>query len=347
MWVSLVSFLFVIAICILIHELGHFISARYVGIQVHEFAFGMGPALFKKKKGETLWSIRAFPIGGFVRLAGMGEERFGENVDPQRAFNRKTPWQRLLVLAAGPFSNIILAIILTAIFLMGHGVLDLKEPVIGSVMTGYPAAKIGLVSGDRVVAINGHKVAGWEEMSVLLRTQAKKGPVNLDILREGRTFSFKVVIPIDPIYKVPLLGIRPPLVRFGPGKALVEALGYSWQMGVDIVRGVIAWISGTQKVEVAGPVGIASLAGEAARQGAWMFVSFLAVINLNLGLLNLFPFPALDGGHLFFVLGEILTGRKLPEKWENLIHYAGFIFLLLLILVVTWKDILKLIKPHP
>ena len=141
---SLLSFLFVIGICVVVHEYGHYITARLFDVQVHEFAFGMGPVLFQRKGKHTLWSLRAFPVGGFVRLAGMAEENEDETVEPGRAFYDKAAWKRFLILVNGSVANVLLALLLTAVFLSGHGVANLEETVIGEVMEGYPAQAAGI-----------------------------------------------------------------------------------------------------------------------------------------------------------------------------------------------------------
>jgi regulator of sigma E protease len=343
--VSLLSFLLVIGISVIIHELGHFLFSIRFGVKVYEFAFGMGPAFFQKRRGETLYSIRAFPIGGFVRLAGMEEEQEGESAPAERTYPCKSPLQRFAILAGGPFFNILLAIILTTALLAFHGVLDVRSATVGSTMSGYPAERIGLLEGDRILSINGKTVTSWDSMSSALRSEAPKGPVSLLVERKGQTLTFSVRVEKDPKFGVPLLGIRPRNVRYPLPEAIFRSVGTAWEMTVSILRGLWTWAFGKQSVEFAGPVGIASMAGDAARQGWWSFISFLAVINLNLGILNLFPFPALDGGRLFFLIGEMLTGRRLPAKWENLIHVAGFALLLALIVYVTWKDILRLARP--
>lgn len=313
-----------------------------MGIQVHEFSFGMGPTVFKKRRGETIWAFRAFPIGGFVRLAGMDEEREGEVIDPARTFPGKKPAQRLLVLSGGALVNILLAVLLTALLLWQQGVVDLGSTRVGGLMEGLTAQQIGLEVGDEIVAISGEAVNNWNEMSRKIRALDSQVPATFQILRKGKTFLIKAVIPVDPEYGVPLLGIRPAMVRYSLTTSLFRAFGYSFRMGTDILRGIVGWMFQREKVDLTGPVGIAGLAGQAVRDGWWAFISFLAVINLHLGILNLFPFPALDGGRIIFVLGEMLTGRKLPEKWENYIHLAGFAVLISLILFITWKDLIKI-----
>lgn len=332
----------VIAICVISHEWGHYFTARLMGIQVHEFSFGMGPKILQKRRGETIWSFRAFPIGGFVRLAGMDEEREGEVIDPGRTFPSKKPSQRLLVLSGGALVNILLAILLTALLLWQQGVVDLRSTRIGGLMEGLTAQEIGLKVGDEIVSIQGEKVDNWNEMSRSIRALDPQEPTTLQVLREGTLLSLTAVIPVNPEYGVPLLGIRPAIVKYSLPSSLLRAFGYSFRMGIEILRGIFGWIFQRVKVDLTGPVGIAGLAGQAVREGWWAFISFLAVINLHLGILNLFPFPALDGGRIIFVLAEMITRRKLPEKWESYIHLAGFVVLIALILFITWKDLVKI-----
>ena len=340
--ISLFAFLVVIGISVVVHEMGHYLAARACGVRVEEFAFGMGPPVVSRQRGETRWSLRLFPLGGFVRLAGMGES--GETPCPEeRQFGSKSAARRFFILAAGAGCNVILAWLLTVLLLMGHGILDVDTPRIGEIMTGYPAQEAGLQAGDRIVEINRRSVTDWRSMAAAIRTEAPKGPVHLEVEREGALRYFTVSIPKDPREKAYLLGIRPGRRTMGLLEATTQGWGYSWRMGMEILSGIWRWLFRTQKVDLTGPVGIASMAGEAARQGGWEFLSFLAILNLHLGLLNLLPFPALDGGRLVFVGLEAVLRRKIPEKYENLIHYAGFVLLLGMIVFVTWKDVTRLL----
>lgn len=339
---SLVAFLVVIAICVMIHEWGHFITARLMGVQVHEFAFGMGPVLKQKQWRDTMWSLRIFPIGGFVRLAGMGEEREDETVRPGEDFPSKKPWQRFLILCNGAVLNILLALVLTMLLLSGHGVLDMNSTKIGEVMPGYPAATSELEQGDSILSVNGKEVTDWNTMAAAIRDAGTEHPVRLEVQTGDGTKTMTVPLKANPESGVPLLGIRPSMKRYGILASFSRSFTYLWDMSSRIIGALGSWITGRQSVDVTGPVGIAEMAGKAARQGIWPFLSFLAVINLHLGILNLLPFPALDGGRIFFVLGEMITGKRLPERWEYYIHLAGFVILISLILVITWKDVVSL-----
>jgi len=343
---SLLAFLLVIAICVIAHEGGHYFAARWCDIQVHEFAFGMGPSLFSRRSRETLWSVRVFPVGGFVRLAGMGEEREGEIVDLERTFSAKSPFQRLVVLASGATVNLALAILLTSLLLWGRGVVDLSSTRVGSIMEGYPAQKLGILAGDEILSVNEESLQGWSSLSSLLQKEALKGPVSIKIRRGEDIFYLYAELIIDSTYGTPLLGVRPQVINYPIHEAIFKAFTYVWQLGIDIIRGIISWIFGISDVTMTGPVGIAGMAGDAFRQGFWAFLSFLAVINLHLGILNLIPFPALDGGRIVFVTGEIILGKKISSKWESVIHMVGFFVLIGLILFVTWNDLVKIvIKP--
>lgn len=345
MLTSMVAFVIVIAICVLIHEYGHYITARLLGVQVHEFAFGMGPVvkqIEQKGRERMLWSWRLFPVGGFCRLAGMGEESGEETVIPGMGFNEQPAWKRFLILLNGSLFNVVLAFLLTAVFLCGHGVMNMEDTRIGTLMEGFPAQSAGLEAGDRIVAVNGRAVGHWREMSQALREAASDGDVRIEVQRGGRTLSVTTAIPMNAEYGHPMLGITPALERYSPGRALQNAAGYTWGMTKLMLKGVWDWVARRQEVDVTGPIGIASMSGRAMREGVWSFVTFLALISLNLGLLNLFPIPALDGGRILFVMLEMVFRRRLPERVENWIHMTGFALLIALMVFVTWQDVYNL-----
>ncbi|MDR1378724.1 MAG: RIP metalloprotease RseP [Synergistaceae bacterium] len=342
---SFISFVIVIGICVLVHEYGHYITARLLGVQVHEFAFGMGPVIKQvrqQKEAQMLWSWRLFPVGGFCRLAGMGEEAGDETVLPGKGFNEQFAWKRFFVLLNGSLSNIVLALLLTAFFLYGHGVLNMNDTKIGTLMEGFPAQQAGFQVGDRIVEVNGQPVSEWREMSDSLREAARRGEVIFTVERKAQRLEIKTDIPFNREHGNPMLGITPAVARYTALEAVRNAAGYTCEMTLLMLSGIWDWIAQKQEVDVTGPIGIASMSGKAMREGAWSFITFLALISLNLGLLNLFPFPALDGGRIIFVLLEMFLHRRLPEKVENWIHTAGFVFLISLMLFVTWQDIYKL-----
>jgi len=281
-----------------------------------------------------------------VRIAGMGEENDenGETVKPGMGFNDKPAWVRFLILFNGSLMNILLAIILTASLLYGYGVVDIQNTRIGTIIPDKPAESAGFLPNDRIIEINGEAVDDWRSMTAGIRRHALDGIVNFKIEREGDILEINVNIPIDQESEVPMLGITPSIITYTLIESITNSFSYIINIGIEMLRGVYNLITAKESVDIAGPVGIATMAGQAARAGTWNLITFLALISLNLGILNLFPFPALDGGRLFLILGEIIFRRRIPEKIENYLHFAGFVFLIALILIVTWQDIARLIK---
>jgi regulator of sigma E protease len=305
----------------------------------------MGPAILSKRsKSGVLWAWRLFPIGGYVRLEGDEEgNREGDISDTTRSIYAKKPWERFVVIAGGAAMNIFLAWLLTSFLLAGNGINDLTSPVVGRLLEDKPAAAMGALPGDRVLSINGNKISEWSEIRKILQT-IETDEVSITVKRGDAETVLAGTIPFDEENGVRLWGVEPSRVKYPVHKALFVGMGYCWKMSVMILQGLWGMIIGTMKADVAGPVGIAAMAGDAARQGFWTFITFLAVINLNLGLLNLLPLPALDGGRVVFILGEVISGRKFPETWEKRIHFVGLIAFFALIAFVTWKDILRLLQ---
>ncbi|MBR2208069.1 MAG: RIP metalloprotease RseP [Synergistaceae bacterium] len=349
MLTSLIAFIIVIAVCVIVHEYGHYITAKILGVQVHEFAFGMGPAILqhRNKKTKMLWSWRLFPIGGFCRLAGMNEEEEGESVISGKGFEEQAAWKRFLILLNGSLFNILLAVLLMAAFLYGHGVLDMDSTKIGEIMSGFPAEIAGLKAGDEVLSVNGEKVSKWREMSEKVRVESLKNEnVTLEVKRGNENLTLNIKIPMNEEYGRPMLGVSPSHARYGFFKAIKSSLGYTYRMTLMMMRGFYELIMRRQEADVTGPVGIASMSGKAMREGFWDFLTFIAIIALNLGILNLFPIPALDGGRILFVLLEMILRRRLPEKVENWIHTAGFAILISLMILITCKDVYNLFFTH-
>ena len=315
---SLLAFLFIILICVVVHEFGHYLTALWFGVKVHEFSFGMGPLLWQRLGRKNAWSVRAIPVGGFVRLAGMGEENEDETVAPGEGFQEKSPLKKLIILAAGPLSNVLLVVVIATVMLMSRGVLDLSTSEVGQLIPGFPAEAAGLRSGDVIESVGGINVSDWAGMTREIRSQAvQKSELTLAVRRGEQKLTLVMGTKSQKPGEPPLIGIRPAVKKLSFFAAL---------------RGSV----------VSGPVGIAAMAGEAAREGFFSLLSFLAIISLNLGIVNLLPFPALDGGHIVFAIGELITGRNVSAELEGKIHFIGFMFLGALIVLITWQDILRL-----
>ncbi|CDF57944.1 RIP metalloprotease RseP [Thermobrachium celere] len=324
---------FVFGLLVTSHELGHFITAKLAGIKVLEFAIGMGPKLFGFKKGETNYSLRILPLGGYVKM--LGEE--GESNDP-RAFCNQSPWIRLIVIVAGAFMNFVIAVILFAIIAMNTGIV---KPIISEVEKGYPAYNAGIKVNDVIIAVNGKKVKMWEDF-VLTISENKDKQINLTIKRDNVIKEYNIKPVYDESRGKYLIGIVPTVTKGN----LIEAIGDGFnktifttkQMGLFLKRALRGQISSE---DVGGPVAIVKMSGEAARYGLLSLLSFAALLSINLGVINLIPFPALDGGWVIILLFEGITGRKIDENKIGLINLIGFTILILFAIFITYKDIIR------
>jgi len=333
---SILIAVLIFGLLIVAHELGHFLVAKRVGIKVHEFSIGMGPVIFARQKGETLYSLRAFPIGGFNRMAGMES---GDTNDP-RGFAAKSVWQRMAVVASGSLMNFALAILLFIAVFMVIGTPS-NSTVIGGVLPDRPAAVAGLLPGDRVVAVNGQKVATWMELVSKIHQNPGK-EIQLQVLRGEDQLLVKVTPQLDPHAQVGMIGIEQAWHREGLFSSIVLGVRQALFVAVLILESLVQMVTGRVPAEVAGPVGIVQMVGEAARLGIASVLSFAGLLSLNLGLINLFPVPALDGSRLVFLAFEKVRGRPVDPERENFIHLVGFALLILLMLIITYKDILRI-----
>ncbi|MDR1137275.1 MAG: M50 family metallopeptidase, partial [Synergistaceae bacterium] len=265
--VSILSFLLVIAICVIIHEGGHYISAVWRGVQVHEFAFGMGPGIIlRRAKNGTLWSWRLFPIGGYVRMEGDEDgSRPGDEPDRARSFNIKRPWERFIIIAGGAFMNLVLAWLLTVFLLSMHEVNN-PDPVVGKLLPGRAAAAMGTLPGDRVLSINGHPISKWSEIRDTLQTIGTD-EVAIVIRRDNRDITLTGTVPKDEGLGVRLWGVEPSRITYPVYKAALVGMKYCWDLSVLQLEGLKNMIVGNIKPDIAGPVGIAAMAGDAARDG--------------------------------------------------------------------------------
>lgn len=334
----------VFALLIVIHELGHFLAAKRSGVLVHEFALGFGPRLASWRRGETEYSLRLLPLGGFVRMAGMHAEEEGlEAIPPQRRFLGRPLGHRVGIIAAGPVMNVLLAIALFAVVFAGIG-LPAPLPVVGDVEPGYPADDAGLRPGDRFVAIDGRPVQDWED--VVRTIQGAPGrSLELTIQRDGRILQVPIEPRSDPRRAgVGVIGVRPATetVRTGIGEALRLGAEQTWRVAVGFLAAIAHLVSGGGGVDVLGPVGIGQQIGEAARVGLNQVILLAAVLSANLALVNLLPVPALDGGRLLFLMVEGVRGRPVDPQQENMIHFVGFALLMLLAMFITFRDLLRL-----
>ncbi len=341
---TIVIALIIIAILILVHELGHFIAARRIGIPVHEFSLGFGYKLFSIKKAETEYSLRLIPLGGFVRMAG---EEPGDTDNPD-GFNTRTPLEKMRVAFAGPFMNFVLAVL---IFIYTFAVIGVAKPineaVIGEVIKGKPAYEAGLKTNDKILAVNNQEVASWNQfVSIIQKSQAGK-PMQLKISRNGQSQVLSLTPVRNETTGKPILGVYSQFTFERQGIISAIKLGFTqtYQMTVALLSGLGMIFTGDVSTnDLAGPVGITNMVGEAARNGMVYLLSFAALLSVNLGILNLLPIPALDGSRIVFAMVEAIRRKPMDPEKEGFIHWLGFLFLMLLIVFVTYNDIVKLIK---
>ena len=338
MLITILGAVFVFGVIVMIHELGHFLTAKACGMRVDEFAIGIGPNVIQKQKGETLYSIRLLPLGGFNKIAGMdSSEDVGE-----RGFNNKPVWQRFIVIAAGATFNFLLAIVIYFCIFAFHGTtVPSHEPVIGDTFAGNPAAEAGIQQGDRILTINGQSIQEWKDISQSLQGHSNH-VVSVTLDRKGEIIS-TTVIPRESGDRA-VIGINPVMdvKQYGIGESAVYALTHTGSTIMEMLQGLWNIVTGHSKGDVAGPIGVAQMAGQVAQHGFISLLLFTALLSLNLGVINLLPIPVLDGGHLVLLILEGITGRKLPEKALQYIQMTGVGLLLLVFVYSTFQDILRL-----
>jgi regulator of sigma E protease len=323
-------------VLVFVHELGHFLAARASGMRVERFSIGFGPVVFARKRGDTEWAVSAIPFGGYVRIVGMSPE---EKVEPGDlgSYSNQPAWRRFGVILAGPAMNYVTAILLAFAMI---ATLGMQEPdpraAVGEVVPGSAAAQAGLRSGDRVVAIDGAPVEGWPELVAAVVASPGR-PLRLSVVREGAAAPVDVVASPRDAGGRGQLGVAPAMrsVRAGPAEAVATAVRLTNERAWESVAGLGQVVSGSQRAELRGPVGIAQEMARSARAGASQFLTMVWFISIVLAMFNLLPLPALDGGRLVFLCYEIVTRRRVNQRVESFLHMAGFVAIFGLILVVT------------
>lgn len=321
----------IIIFCLLIfvHELGHFISAKSVGIKVNEFALGMGPQLLHFKKGDTEYSLRALPIGGFCKMEGEDEDS-----DDESAFNKKPLFAKAIVIVAGSLMNLILAVVILSIIVYSIGI---PTNVIKEVSSGNPAQVAGLQAGDKIIQINQQKIKEWDEIINAI-DKSTGDSLTVVVERKGKELSL-----VSGVTKAEdgrrIIGISPEFTK-NPGKAIVEGVKSTYNMGVKMVEAIGQLITGEVSTKaLTGPVGIVYIVGDTAKMGIIYVANLTALISLNLAIVNMLPFPALDGGRLLFMIIRKFTGKAISDETEGKIHFAGLILLFGLMIYITFQDI--------
>ncbi len=327
---------------IAVHEFGHFITAKLTGVRVNEFAIGMGPAIFKKKWGETLYALRIFPFGGYCAMEGED----GESKDP-RAFSRRPLFSRMLIVVAGSAMNLLAGFLV--LFIIFAPVREWYTPTVTKINSDFEYSEKTLMPGDTIKSVDGYRVYLYNDIHTGILRGSDDGKYDIVVLRDGE--------------EVALSGIT---FRYLDGNSedteknggsiefLVEEstffgkIKYTLKNGVNLVRlvflGVVDLLTGSVSGdEISGPIGIGKVMVDTAKVSFSSLWYLLAFVSINLGVMNLLPLPALDGGRLFFILIELIFRKPIPAKYEGYVHIAGFVILMLIMVAVTYNDIVKLI----
>lgn len=364
MLVTILAFIIILSVLVIVHELGHFLVAKKLGIKVEEFGVGFPPRAWSKKIGETVYSINWLPVGGFVKLygedaAGGGSIKVKDqksNIEDQagveRAYYARPLWQRMVVVIAGVVMNVILAIVLISFLFATQGVpLPSENIIVTEVSHNSPAEIAGLRKDDRILRINNREIKTTELF--ISETKKLKGQeVTLIVKRGDQKFSTKLIPRVNAPKNQGAMGVAISNIEVkkyswleAPFFGTMEAAKFSWMIASGLGSMVSDFVlHGTKPQGVAGPIGVAQLTGEAVRAGWFAVLWFMSLLSLNLAVLNILPIPALDGGRFFFMIVEMLTGKKVSPKYEAYAHGVGLVLLLGLMAVITVLDLTRLVQ---
>lgn len=348
--INIILFIFILGILVFVHELGHFLTAKKSGVFIHEFSIGMGPLIksFTGKKDGIKYSIRALPLGGYVQMAGEIYEDDDTNKIPKDKFMCNKPWyQRLIILCAGVFNNFLLAIIVLFVISLIWGAPD-NKPVITNVEENSAVAEAGITAGDTITKVNGKTVKTWDKAQLLLILKDKDNTYEIEVKHKdgskdtydvepktekdedgNEVKKFGIVIKQD-VKKGFLVSVKYAFTKFA------STLEQMWLTIVNLFTGKISINN------LAGPVGIYSVVGETRKAGISNVLFLLAYLSINLGIMNILPIPALDGGHVLFLIIELITKKKANEKIEGLLTTIFFGLLMLLMLYITIHDVIRI-----
>ena len=328
----------IIIFCLLIfvHELGHFMVAKACGVKVNEFAIGMGPAIYKKQKGETMYAIRVFPIGGYCAMEGEDEDS-----DEPRALNNQPAWQRACILAAGSVMNFITCVILLIVIAFWVGT---ATTTISDVAKDSPAQKAGIVAGDRIVSVDGEPIDEWNDLIDAVG-YSKAETVEITLERNGKEETVTTELEYNKEAGRNLIGVSPEM-EHSFLKSITGGIKNTGSMTVMMYTVIKQLFTGEVAVsELSGPVGIVYATNEAAKSGVMYVIYLAALLSLNLAIINMLPFPALDGGRLLFLVIRLFTGKRVSDETEGKIHFIGICLLFALMIYVTFNDVIRFIIP--
>lgn len=317
----------VFVVIVLIHEFGHFIIAKLSGVRVEEFAIGMGPKIFGSKKGETLYSLRLVPIGGFCKLTGEDEES-----NDSKAFSKKPVFTRIAVIFFGPLMNFLLAALIFSLVII-------QVPVINEVIIDKPAYSAGILKGDKIIEINGNKIEDWNEVKSLISSNTGE-PLKITLQRNNQIKEVSVIPVVENAKEGPIVGIKPSLKV--SGISFKQGLRSTYEISGSMLDFLIKLLTGRASTEeVSGPVGIFVFINEAAKIGFLYVLNLTAFLSLNLGIINLLPIPALDGGRLMFLIIELIRRKPIDAEKEGFINFVGFVMLMILAVIIAYRDLIR------
>lgn len=351
MSVNIFALVIVLGVLIFFHELGHFLVARLFGVGVEKFSLGFGPRLIGKKIGITDYIISAIPLGGYVKMVGEQPDAELDPADIPISFTHKNVWKRILIVAAGPFFNFLLAVIIFFGIFQISGMFIL-QPSIGEVQEDTPASRGGLEKDDLITSINGVEISTWEEMADII-TGSKGRPLSISVRRGDSTRVVNITPEIKTFKNIfnedverHVIGITASGNGFSKDLNVFQSLSQSiiqtYNITVLTIKGVIKLLQGTISPKtLSGPIMIAQMAGEQAREGATNLIFFIALISINLAILNFLPIPVLDGGHLLFFFIEAVTGSPVSIRVREIAQQAGIFVLILLMIYVFYNDIAR------
>jgi len=350
--VNIVSVVILLGVLIFVHELGHFLLAKYLGVGVLKFSLGFGPKLIGRKVGETEYMISLVPLGGYVKLLGESDTDDVLPQDEKRSFVKQHVLKKIAIVVAGPLFNFLFAIFAFAVIFM-VGVPSLTTDI-GSVQPGSPAEVAGIRAGDNVLSIDGKSVGRWSDLSEII-TKSDGREVTLKLNREGVLQDIRVkpeaakaknVFGEDvDSWKIGVGASKNIFIeRQNPILATWSGIEQTWNITELTLISLVKMVQGVVSPDtLGGPILIAQMAGAHVKKGVMNFVFFMALLSINLAVLNLFPIPVLDGGHLLFFLIELVTGKEVNIKWRERAQQVGFFILVMLMIFVFYNDIMRIL----
>src|SRR4030042_653577 len=341
--ISIISVIILLGVLIFFHELGHFLVARFSGVGVQKFSLGFGPKIIGKKIGKTEYVLSLIPLGGYVKLLGEAENEKLSKEDEKMSFSKQPVWKRIMIVFAGPFFNFLLAVLIF-VFVYIYGVPTLSN-IVGEVQKDSASYQAGIVHGDKIVSIDGHKIVYWDDIKPLITdTQGKELEIAVDrggkikqIIIKPRLSKTKNILGEE--VSAYLIGISPSdnviIEKRNLWEASITGLQKPWQFSkLTIVVFVKMLKEDVSPRNLGGPIFIAQAAGAVAKEGIVPFLFLMALLSVNLAIINLFPIPILDGGHIMFSIIELIRRKPLSQKWQGIFQQIGFVFLIMLMIFV-------------